>query len=163
MELPGVETTTGPLGQGFANGIGMAIAAKMSAQRFNTADHKIITHKVYAFCGDGDIMEGVTSEAASIAGHLGLDNLIYIYDDNKITIDGSTDLTFSEDVEAKFTAIGWKVLNADGHDFDSIFAALDEAQTADRPVLIKASTHIAHGSPGKQDTSASHGAPLGAD
>jgi len=160
--LPGIETTTGPLGQGIANAVGMAIAAKMAAARFNTPDHKIVTHRVFGIAGDGDLMEGISTEAASIAGHLRLDNLIFFYDDNKITIDGSTSLSFSEDIGKKFEAMGWRVLKTDGHDHARIAAALDEATSGgDRPTLIIASTHIAHGSPGKQDTAGSHGAPLG--
>jgi transketolase len=159
---PGVETTTGPLGQGFANGIGMAIASKMLAARFNREDRCLIDHTVYGICSDGDLMEGVASEAASLAGHLGLDNLIYLYDDNRITIDGSTDLTFSEDRGRRFEAYGWFVQQVDGHDHDQIEASLRLAGEEDtRPSLIVARTHIAHGAPTLQDTSDSHGAPLG--
>jgi transketolase len=159
---PGVETTTGPLGQGFANGVGMAIAAKMLAARFNRENQCLIDHTVYGICSDGDLMEGVASEAASLAGHLGLDNLIYLYDDNRITIDGSTDLTFSEDRGRRFEAYGWFVQQIDGHDHDQIEASLRLAGEEDaRPSLIIARTHIAHGAPTLQDTSDSHGAPLG--
>ena len=113
---PGVETTTGPLGQGFANGVGMAIAAKMAAARYNTADMPIVDHYIYGIVSDGDLMEGVSSEAASLAGHLGLGNLIYFYDDNQISIEGSTELAFTEDRGKRFEAYGWQVLHIDGHD-----------------------------------------------
>lgn len=158
---PGVETTTGPLGQGFTNGVGMAIASKMMAARFNRNGRRLIDHAVYGICSDGDLMEGVASEAASMAGHLGLDNLIYLYDDNRITIDGGTDLTFSEDRAKRFEAYGWFVQQADGHDQDQIESVLRLAQEEpSRPSLIIARTHIAHGAPTLQDTSDSHGAPL---
>jgi transketolase len=161
-ETPGVETTTGPLGQGFANGVGMAIAAKMMAARFNTAEHTVIDSRVYGIVSDGDLMEGIASEAASIAGHLGLDNLVYVYDDNKISIAGSTDLSFSEDAGRRFEAYGWFVQRIDGHDHQAIVQALDKAeQEKERPSLIVARTHIAHGSPNKHDTAEAHGAPLG--
>lgn len=155
---PGVETTTGPLGQGFANGVGMAIAAKHMGAK------SILDHHVYAIVSDGDLMEGVSQEAASIAGHLGLGNLIYLYDDNKITIDGSTDLAFTEDVLARFEAYGWHTRAIDGHDRDAIRHAIAEAQlVSDKPSLIACRTHIGFGSPNKQDTEESHGSPLGAD
>ena len=161
---PGVEVTTGPLGQGFGHGVGMALAAKMTAARFDKGDFSPIDHRVFAIVSDGDLMEGVASEAASIAGHLGLGNLIYIYDDNKITIDGSTDLAFTEDVEKRFEAYGWHTDRVDGHDLDAIGRAVSGAIAEEgRPSLILARTHIAHGSPGKQDTAGSHGAPLGAE
>lgn len=153
---PGVETTTGPLGQGFANGIGMAIAAKHLAAK------SILDHNVYAIVSDGDLMEGVSQEAASLAGHLGLGNLIYLYDDNKITIDGSTDLAFTEDVLKRFEAYGWHTRAIDGHDRDAIRHAIAEAQlVSDKPSLIACRTHIGFGSPNKQDTEESHGSPLG--
>lgn len=159
---PGVETTTGPLGQGSGNGIGMAIAAKMMAARFNTPDFAVVNHRVYGIVSDGDLMEGIASEAASLAGHLGLGNLIYIYDCNRITIDGSTDLTFTEDVGRRFEAYGWHVIHIDGHDYAAIAAAIEEAQAeTTRPTLIVAHTHIAWGSPHKQDSAEAHGAPLG--
>jgi len=159
---PGVETTTGPLGQGFVNGVGMAIAAQMMATRFNTDEFSVIEHHVYAIVSDGDLMEGVSAEAASLAGHLKLGNLIYIYDDNHITIDGDTNLTFSEDVAGRFEAYGWYVQEIDGHDHEAIANAIEKAQVeTSRPSLIIARTHIAHGSPNKQDTAAAHGAPLG--
>ncbi len=159
---PGVETTTGPLGQGFGNSVGMAIAARMLAERFNAPEHRLVTHRVWALASDGDMMEGVGSEAASIAGHLGLGNLTVIYDDNHITIEGDTRLAFSEDVGKRFEAYGWAVQRIDGHDHAQIQKALEAAarETA-RPGLIVARTHIAHGSPGKHDTAEAHGSPLG--
>ncbi len=159
---PGVETTTGPLGQGFSNGVGMAIAAKMMAARFNTAEHTIVDSRVYGIVSDGDLMEGIASEAASIAGHLGLGNLVYVYDDNKISIAGSTELSFSEDVGKRFEAYGWYVQHIDGHDHHQIQHALHQAnRESERPSIIVARTHIAHGSPNKHDTAGAHGAPLG--
>lgn len=161
---PGVETSTGPLGQGFANGVGMAIAAKMTEARFNTADHPIFGHYIYGIVSDGDLMEGIASEAASLAGHLGLGNLIYIYDDNEISIEGSTELAFTEDPARRFEAYGWHVLTIDGHDGEAAAAALELARAeTERPTLIVAKTHIGYGSPGKQDDAEVHGAPLGAD
>ncbi len=159
---PGVEATTGPLGQGVANGVGMAIAERMLAERFNTDGHTIIDHFTYGILSDGDIMEGVQAEAASIAGHLGLGRLIYFYDDNRITIDGSTELTLSENVGLRFEGYGWHVQRIDGHDQGAIGRAIEaaRAETA-RPSLIIGRTHIAHGSPNKQDTAEAHGAPLG--
>ena len=162
--LPGVETTTGPLGQGFANGVGMALAGKMMGARFNRADFSPVDHFVYGIVSDGDLMEGVASEAASIAGHLGLGNLIYIYDDNQITIEGNTRLTFSEDVQKRFEAYGWHTLTVDGHDHGHIAEAIEKSRgVEDRPSLILARTHIAYGSPNKQDDASSHGSPLGED
>ena len=161
---PGVETTTGPLGQGFANGVGMAIAAKMAAERYNTPDHVILDHFIYGIASDGDLMEGVASEAASLAGHLGLGNIIYFYDDNRISIEGSTDLTFTEDRGKRFEAYNWQVIYIDGHDCEAAARAIEEAQAdPTRPALIVAHTHIAMGSPNKVDTAASHGAPLGSE
>jgi transketolase len=163
--LPGVETTTGPLGQGFGNGVGMAIAAKMTAARFGGDGHDLLgTHFVYGIVSDGDLMEGVSSEAASLAGHLGLGNLVYLYDSNRITIEGTTDLTFSENVAKRFDACGWHTLTIDGHDRVAIEAAIEagRAETT-RPTLIVARTHIGFGSPKKQDSSEAHGAPLGKD
>jgi transketolase len=161
---PGVEVTTGPLGQGFANGVGMALAARMAAARFDDATFSPIDHRIYAVVSDGDLMEGISSEAASLAGHLQLGNIIYIYDDNGITIEGKTDLAFSEDVGKKFAALGWHVQRIDGHDFDQIQAALGAAKSETAlPSLIIARTHIAHGSPNKADSAAAHGAPLGAE
>ena len=160
---PGVETTTGPLGQGFANAVGMAMAERHLAARFNRSDHEIVDHFTYMMCGDGDMMEGVSSEAASLAGHLGLARLICIYDDNKISIEGSTDITFTEDVALRFKAYNWHILKVDnGNDIHAIFKALQEAKAeTERPSLIVLRTHIAFGSPNKQDTADAHGAPLG--
>lgn len=161
---PGVEVTTGPLGQGFGNAVGMALAGRMAAARFNDGRFRVIDHRVYAIVSDGDLMEGVSAEAASLAGHLGLGNLICIYDDNGITIEGETGLAFSEDVGGRFAAYGWHVRRIDGHDFGEIAAALAAARAEEgRPSLIIARTHIGQGSPGRHDTSAVHGAPLGAD
>lgn len=159
---PGVECTTGPLGQGFANGVGMALAAKVMAAKFNTLDRTLIDHHVYGICSDGDLMEGIASEAASLAGHLGLGNLIFIYDDNRITIEGRTDLAFSEDVAKRFAAYDWYTLRIDGHDHEQIDGALEEAQAdEEHPTLILARTHIGKGSRKKQDTAAAHGEALG--
>lgn len=159
---PGVEATTGPLGQGFGTGVGMALAEAMLAARFNRPGFPIVDHYTYALVSDGDLMEGVASEAASLAGHLGLGKLIYLYDDNHITIEGSTDLAFTEDVAARFRAYDWHVQNVDGYDQPAITEAirLAQAETA-RPSLIVARTHIGYGSPHKQDLAAAHGAPLG--
>jgi len=160
---PGVETTTGPLGQGFANGVGMAIAARMAQARYNTADMPLFDHYIYGIVSDGDLMEGVASEAASLAGHLGLGNIIYFYDDNQITIEGSTDLTFTENRGQRFEAYGWQVLRIDGHDQAAAEAAILQAQAdPSRPTLIVAKTTIAYGSPNKANTADAHGAPLGA-
>ena len=159
--LPGVETTTGPLGQGFANGVGMALAAKLMAARFG---EELFDNRIFAIAGDGDMMEGVSSEAASLAAHLKLGNLVYIYDDNNITIEGNTSLTFSEDVAKRFEAYGWHILNIDAHNHDEIAAALQAGiNETERPTLIIAKSHIAYGSPNKVDTAGAHGAPLGED
>ena len=162
---PGVETTTGPLGQGFANGVGMAVSERFLAARFNRPGHEIVNHYTYGIVSDGELMEGVTHEAASLAGHLGLGKLIYLYDDNRISIEGSTDITFTEDRAARFAAYGWHVEEvADGNDLDAIEAALRRAQEErDRPSLISVRTHIGYGSPNKQDTPSAHGEPLGPD
>ena len=164
-QTPGVETTTGPLGQGFANGVGMALAERWMAARYNRPGHTIIDHHIYAIVGDGDLMEGVSSEAASFAGHQKLSKLIYLYDDNKISIDGSTNLAFTEDVGRRFTAYGWQVRTIeDGNDLDAIHRAIVEARSQDdRPSLIMARTHIGYGSPNKQDSHEAHGSPLGDD
>ncbi len=160
----GVEVTTGPLGQGFANGVGMALASRMAAERFNTSDFKPINHFVYALCGDGCLQEGISYEAAALAGHLKLGNLIYIYDSNSITIEGKTDLAWSEDVEGRFIASGWHVQTIDGHDNDQIVAAIAAAKAeTGKPSIIIATTHIAYGSPSKQGSSGAHGSPLGPD
>lgn len=159
---PGVETTTGPLGQGFGNGVGMGLAQKIMAARFNKKTVPLIDHFIYAAVGDGDLMEGVTSESASLAGHLGLGNLIYIYDSNQITIEGKTDLAFTEEVARRFEGYQWQVLKIDGHDHNAIRQAIREGQQEkERPTLIIARTHIGMGSPHKQDTSHAHGEPLG--
>lgn len=160
---PGVETTTGPLGQGFANGIGMAIAERYLAARYNRPNYEVVNYKIYAIVSDGDLMEGVASEAASLAGHLKLGNVIYLYDDNRISIDGSTSLAFTEDVAARFEAYGWHIqMVDDGNDLETIHAAIKAAQEeTERPSLIKIRTHIGYGSPNKQDTAEAHGSPLG--
>ncbi len=162
---PGVETTTGPLGQGLANAVGMAIAQRMLAARFNRDGFPLFDHRVWVFASDGDMMEGVASEASSLAGHLALDRLTVFYDDNSISIDGPTSLAFSEDVGRRYEAYGWHVQRVeDGNDLEALAAAVDAA-TAEtgRPSLIAVRTHIGYGSPAKQDTAAAHGAPLGAD
>jgi len=159
----GIETTTGPLGQGFGNGVGMAIAQKYLAAQFNRSGHDLLDYRIYALVSDGDLMEGVASEAASLAGHLGLNNLIYLYDNNHISIEGPTDLAFTEDRGKRFEAYGWFVQELpDGNDLEAMDRALRAAQTEkERPSLILARTHIAYGSPHKQDTAAAHGEPLG--
>ncbi len=160
---PGVETTTGPLGQGCGNSVGMAIGGRWLASRFNRPDIALFDFNVYAICSDGDLMEGVASEAASLAGHLQLSNLCWIYDNNHITIDGGTQITFSENVAARFRAYRWDVLHvADANDTKSMVQALATfKETGDRPTLIIVDTHIGYGAPHKQDTSAAHGEPLG--
>jgi transketolase len=162
-DTPGVETTTGPLGQGIANAVGMAIAERHLAARFNKPDGELIDHHTYVMCGDGDLMEGVAMEAVSLAGHLGLGRLILIYDDNAITIEGGTDIAFTENVRTKFEAMNWHVVEvADGNDLDKIQKAIQAGKDAvARPTLVKVSTHIAYGSPNKQDSSSAHGSPLG--
>ena len=161
--VSGVETTTGPLGQGVATSVGMGIAEKWLANRYNRPGFEIFNYNIYAVCGDGCLMEGVASEAASLAGHLGLDNLCWIYDNNHITIEGKTRITFTEDVEARFLAYGWNVLRVgDANDIERIEHALDIFhKTSDRPTFIVLDSHIGYGSPGKQDTAAAHGEPLG--
>jgi len=160
----GVETTTGPLGQGIGNSVGMALAERVLATRYNRPGHTIVDHYTYGICGDGDLMEGVASEAASLAGHLKLGKLIYLYDSNRITIDGSTDLAFTEDVGKRFEAYGWHVQHVDGYDLKAVDAAIRAAQAeAVRPSLIIARTHIAMFSPNKQDSASAHGSPLGQD
>jgi len=159
---PGVEATTGPLGQGFANGVGMAIAATHLAAEFNRLEFEVIDHHIYSIVTDGDLMEGVTSEAASLAGHLQLGRLIYLYDDNHISIDGSTDLAFTEDRAARFRAYNWHVqIVADGNDVDAIDAAIQKAKEDLRPSLIACRTHIGYGLPTRQDTEKAHGEPPG--
>ena len=159
----GVETTTGPLGQGFANGIGMAIAQKYMAARYNRPNFDVVNYLVYGIAGDGDLMEGVSSEAASLAGHLKLGNIIYLYDDNHISIDGTTDFAFTEDRVKRFESYGWHVQSvADGNDLEGIDNAIRAAQNEkDRPSLIAVRTHIGFGSPNKHDTGEVHGTPLG--
>ena len=161
--VSGVETTTGPLGQGVATSVGMAIAQKWLANRYNKPGFEIFDYSMYAVCGDGCLMEGVSSEAASLAGHLGLDNLCWIYDNNHITIEGNTSITFTEDVATRFLAYGWNVLAVnDANDVDRIESALEAfKQTKSRPTLIVVDSHIGYGSPNKQDTAAAHGEPLG--
>lgn len=162
----GVEVTTGPLGQGLSNAVGMAIAEKYLASYFNKDGFDIIDYKIYVVAGDGDLQEGVTSEASSLAGHLGLNNLIVIYDDNHITIDGDTALSFTEDVTKRYKAYGWNAIEVggDGNDMESFEKALKKAKREkNRPTIIKLRTHIAYGSPNKQDTAGAHGAPLGDD
>ncbi len=161
---PGVETTAGPLGQGFSNAVGMAIAQEYLGQHFNRPGYPLVDHYIYAMVSDGDMMEGIASEAASMAGHLGLGRLIYVYLDNRITIEGNTDLTFTEDVGLRFQAYGWHVQKVDGYDLPQIASALGEAQQeAERPSLIIARTHIGYGSPNKQDNASAHGEPMGAE
>lgn len=157
----GIETTTGPLGQGIANGVGMALAERILAVKF---DKELVDHTTYVIAGDGCMMEGISHEAASLAGHLGLNRLIVLYDDNKISIDGPTSLSFSDNTAMRFESYGWNVLKADGHNYDSIREALVIAKSStDKPTLICFNTKIAHGAPTKAGTAASHGAPLGAE
>ncbi|MHC5179266.1 MAG: transketolase [Planctomycetota bacterium] len=162
----GVEVTTGPLGQGVANAVGMAIAQKYLAARYNKESFSIFDYNIYAIAGDGCLQEGVSSEASSLAGHLGLDNLIIIYDDNHITIDGDTSLSFSEDVVKRYQAYGWNTVEiaGDGNDIDALSQAVQDAQQqTDAPTLIKFRSHIGFGSPNLQDSHAAHGSPLGED
>jgi len=162
---PGVETTTGPLGAGFSNGVGMAIAEAFLAATFNRPGYPLVDHFTYALVTDGDLMEGVSAEAASLAGHLRLGKLIYLYDDNRVTIEGGTDLTFTEDVRLRFEAYGWQVLEVeDGNDLEAIDRALRAARAdTGRPTLIRVRTIIGYGSPNKAGTAECHGAPLGED
>jgi len=161
---PGVEVTTGPLGQGFGNGVGMAMAERALAHRYNRPDQEIVNHRTFVLCGDGDLMEGVSAEAASLAGHLGLGKLVCLYDDNHVSLDGPTSLSFTEDVLARFAAYGWQVQRVeDGNlDLNGIEAAINSAiNDESRPSLIAVRTHIGYGAPHKQDTNAAHGSPLG--
>src|SRR5688500_6342352 len=160
---PGIEVTTGPLGQGFANGVGMALAAKMLAARFNNdVAFSPVDHFIYSICSDGDLMEGISSEAASIAGHLGLGNLIYLYDDNQITIEGETRLAFSEDVKKRFEACEWHVQSIDGHDRDAVRKAIKKAQKETRrPSIILCKTIIGWARPKRHGNAEAHGASLG--
>lgn len=162
---PGVEVATGPLGQGFGNGVGMAMAEAWLAARFNRPGHTIIDHYTYAICGDGDLMEGITQEAASLAGHLRLGKLIYLYDDNHISLAGATSLTFTEDAAERFDAYGWHThLVKEGNDVEAVTEAIRASQAeVDRPSLILVKTHIGYGSPHKQDSFEAHGNPLGDD
>ncbi len=162
---PGVEVTTGPLGQGASNAVGIALAETFLAKYFNRPGHEIVDHYTYVLCGDGDLMEGVSSEAASLAGHWGLGKLIFLYDSNNVTLDGSADMTFTEDVAARFRAYGWQTLEVpDGNDVEAIDQAITEAkETRDRPSLLVIKTVIGYGSPNKGGTSEAHGSPLGAD
>jgi transketolase len=161
---PGVEATTGPLGQGFANAVGMAIAERRLAAEFNRPGHNIVDHWTYTLCSDGDLQEGIASEAASLAGHLRLRKLVALYDDNHIQLDGPTSMAWSEDVVARFQAYGWHAAHvADGNDIEEIARAIEVAREDDRPSLIAVRTHIGFGSPNRQDTQKAHGQPLGVD
>jgi len=163
--VPGVEMTTGPLGQGVATSVGMAVAEAHLAAEFNRPGHHVVDHRTWVLCSDGDLMEGVSSEAASLAGHLRLGRLVWIWDDNRITIEGGIDLSFSENVPARFEAYGWRVLEVeDGNDLNALSATLEAAAADDgRPTLVRIRTHIAWGAPTKQDSASAHGAPLGGD
>ncbi len=159
---PGVETTTGPLGQGFANAVGMALAYSFLSEKFNKEDFKILKNRIYVIAGDGDMMEGISHEAASFAGHNKLNNLIVFYDNNNITIDGKLDLAMSENVAQRFEAYGWEVLKVlDVNNLSELESAVLKAQNSDKPVIIITNTHIGYGSPNKQDTASVHGSPLG--
>lgn len=162
-ETPGIETTTGPLGQGISTAVGMAIAEQMLAARFNTAEHRIVDHYTYALVGEGCLMEGVSSEASSLAGHLKLGKLIVYYDENKITIDGSTDITFTEDIAARYKAYGWQVLHGSMYSFDDIERLTTEAKKDGRPSLIVLKSVIGQGAPSVAGKNKAHGAPLGKD
>ena len=161
LDVPGVEVTTGPLGQGITNAVGFAMAAKYAGNVLNSDKASVIDHKVYCLCGDGDLQEGISYEACSLAGHLGLDNLVVIYDSNNITIEGDTSIAWSEDVKARFEAQGWSVAKIDGHDFDEINTALEVADEQNKPFLIIADTLIAKGACELEGSHHSHGAPLG--
>src|ERR1700730_14714154 len=165
LDAPGVEVTTGPLGQGLANAVGFAIAEAWLAARYNRPGHTIIDHYTYGICGDGDLMEGVTQEAASLAGHLQLGKLIFLYDQNHITLAGATALDFTEDVAKRYDADGWHTRTVlDGNDTADVARAIEEAKAEkQRPSLILVHTHIGYGSPHKQDNFSSHGSPLGED
>ena len=161
---PGVETTTGPLGQGLVNAVGMAVARAQLADRFNRDGFPLFSHRIWVFASDGDLMEGVSSEGSSLAGHLGLGTLNVLWDDNRISIDGPTDLAFTEDVEGRYAAYGWHVQRVDdGNDLEALEAAMRAAAAEERPSLIAVRTHIGFGSPNKQDTSGVHGSPLGTE
>lgn len=158
--LPGIETTTGPLGQGLANAVGFAMGERIMAARYG---NELVNHKTYVFCGDGDLMEGISQEAITLAGHLKLNKLIVLFDDNQISIDGPTSLSDSTDQIKRFEAAGWATRRADGHNAEDIVAALEWAQDSDKPVMIACRTKIGFGSPKKEGTSKAHGEPLGAD
>ena len=158
---PGVETTTGPLGQGFATAVGMAMAERFLAATFNRPGHSVIDHRTYVLASDGDLMEGISHEAASLAGHQRLGKLIVLYDDNLISLDGPTSMAFTDDTVRRFEAYGWHVQRVDGMDASAVDAAIGAAQADDRPSLIAARTHIGYGSPNKQDSAKAHGSPLG--
>jgi transketolase len=163
-DTPGVETTTGPLGQGVGNGVGMAIAERYLATMFNRPDFPLVNHYTYVLCSDGDLMEGISHETASLAGHLKLAKLIMIYDANQISLDGPLDLSFSEDIARRFESYGWQVLHADGHSMPEVAKALAAARAdQERPSIIITRTHIGYGSPNKQDSKDAHGAPLGVE
>ena len=159
--VPGIEVTTGPLGQGFANSVGLAMAERFLAATFNRAGHPIVDHRTYVLVSDGDLQEGISHEAASLAGHQRLGKLTALYDSNLVQLDGPTSLAFTEDVGKRFEAYGWHVQHTDGMDYGAVDAAIRAAQGDDRPSLIVARTHIGYGSPNKQDSSKSHGSPLG--
>jgi transketolase len=161
---PGVEATTGPLGQGLVNGVGMAIAERRLAEEFNRPGHDVVDHRTYVICSDGDLQEGISAEASSLAGHLKLGKLIALYDDNRIQLDGPTAWAFTEDVLARYAAYGWHTQRVeDGNDVAAISAAISAAEADDRPSIIAVHTHIGFGSPNKQDSQKAHGAPLGPD
>ncbi|MDD3020784.1 MAG: transketolase [Alphaproteobacteria bacterium] len=160
MQDAGIEMTTGPLGQGIATAVGFALAERMHAARFGS---ELVDHKTYVMCGDGDLMEGISHEACSLAGHMKLSNLVVLYDDNDISIDGPTSLSFTDNTMGRFAAYGWATDKVDGHDFDAIESALTKAQSSDRPTIIACKTKIGFGSPNKAGTSGVHGSPLGAE
>jgi len=162
-DVPGVEVTTGPLGQGISNAVGFAMASKYASAILNTPSAEIITHKVYCLCGDGDLQEGISYEACSLAGHLSLDNLVVIYDSNAITIEGDTSIAWSEDVKRRFEAQGWEVSRIDGHDYDEINTVLEKSKEQTKPYLIIADTTIAKGACKMEGSHHAHGAPLGCD
>ncbi|MAQ64000.1 MAG: transketolase [Actinobacteria bacterium] len=159
----GIETTTGPLGQGIGHAVGMALSEKMAGERLNTETHKIIDHTIYCLAGDGCLMEGISSEVSSLAGHLNLDNLIVIYDSNDICLDGPTNECFTEDVKKRYESYGWHTITIDGHNNDDIDNAFTDAKKATKPVLIIAKTKIGFGSPNRENSSEAHGKPLGSD
>ena len=164
FETDGVETTTGPLGQGFGNAVGIALGTKMLAEKFNTDKHKIFDSKIYCVASDGDLMEGISAEASSLAGHLKLDNLIVIYDSNHICLDGPLAECFSDDTRKRYESYHWEVLEMNGNDLDDVAKTLEKARKHQtKPILIIANTVIGKGSPNKEGTSKAHGSPLGPD